>query len=156
MYEALLLTFAAARSGPEQMTVDTDIPSPIPRPGLASAEHIAMAARHVPHNYSPLPVVAASAQGAWITDVAGARYLDCLAGYSALNFGHRNPQILAALGGTIEARLPGDTPLSVSSGYAAWIPDGDPDVVVRASSSRALFFRARVPVNDPAGSASEK
>ena len=97
MYEALLLTFAAARSGPEQMTLDTDIPSPIPRPGLATAEHIAMAARHVPHNYSPLPVVAASAQGAWITDVAGARYLDCLAGYSALNFGHRNPEILAAL-----------------------------------------------------------
>ena len=75
---------------------------------------------------------------------------------SSICFDMPGPQILAALGGTIEARLPGDTPLSVSSGYAAWIPDGDPDVVVRASSSRALFFRARVPVNDPAESASDK
>ena len=51
---------------------------------------------YVAHNYSPLPVVAASAQGAWITDVEGRRYLDCLAAYSAVNFGHRNPEIIAA------------------------------------------------------------
>jgi len=48
------------------------------------------------HNYHPLPVVIASGQGAWVTDVDGKRYLDCLAGYSALNFGHGPPQILAA------------------------------------------------------------
>ena len=53
-------------------------------------------ARHVAHNYAPLPVVAARADGAWITDVEGRRYLDCLAAYSAVNFGHRNPEILAA------------------------------------------------------------
>jgi ornithine--oxo-acid transaminase len=41
-------------------------------------------------------VVAASAEGAWITDVDGRRYLDCLAAYSAVNFGHRNPEITAA------------------------------------------------------------
>ncbi|MCT7658223.1 ornithine--oxo-acid transaminase [Mycobacterium deserti] len=52
--------------------------------------------RYVAHNYSPLPVVAASADGAWITDVEGRRYLDCLAAYSAVNFGHGNPEILAA------------------------------------------------------------
>jgi ornithine--oxo-acid transaminase len=52
--------------------------------------------RYVAHNYSPLPVVAASAEGAWITDVEGRRYLDCLAAYSAVNFGHRNAEILAA------------------------------------------------------------
>jgi ornithine--oxo-acid transaminase len=52
--------------------------------------------RHAAHNYSPLPVVASSASGAWITDVHGRRYLDCLAAYSAVNFGHGNPQILAA------------------------------------------------------------
>ncbi len=52
-------------------------------------------ARFVAHNYSPLPVVAASAEGAWITDVEGRRYLDCLAAYSAVNFGHRNPEITA-------------------------------------------------------------
>ena len=51
---------------------------------------------HVAHNYSPLPVTAATAEGAWITDVDGTRYLDCLGAYSAVNFGHRNPQIVAA------------------------------------------------------------
>ena len=48
------------------------------------------------HNYHPLPVVIASAKGAWVTDVEGRRYLDCLAGYSALNFGHRHPVLVAA------------------------------------------------------------
>ncbi len=48
------------------------------------------------HNYHPLPVVIASAEGAWVTDVAGKRYLDMLAGYSALNFGHRHPALIAA------------------------------------------------------------
>jgi ornithine--oxo-acid transaminase len=51
---------------------------------------------HTAHNYSPLPVVATSARGAWITDVEGRRYLDCLAAYSAVNFGHHNPEIVAA------------------------------------------------------------
>ena len=48
------------------------------------------------HNYHPLPVVIASAKGAWVTDVEGRRYLDALAGYSALNFGHRHPVLMAA------------------------------------------------------------
>ena len=48
------------------------------------------------HNYHPLPVVIAEADGAWVTDVAGKRYLDMLAGYSALNFGHRHPELIAA------------------------------------------------------------
>ncbi|MGH3997226.1 MAG: ornithine--oxo-acid transaminase, partial [Pseudonocardiaceae bacterium] len=48
------------------------------------------------HNYHPLPVVITSAEGAWVTDVAGRRYLDFLAGYSALNFGHRHPALVAA------------------------------------------------------------
>src|SRR5215475_13754461 len=48
------------------------------------------------HNYHPLPVVIADAEGAWVTDVDGRRYLDCLAGYSALNFGHRHPDLIAA------------------------------------------------------------
>ena len=51
---------------------------------------------HVAHNYSPLPVTAATAEGAWITDVDGRRYLDALGAYSAVNFGHRNPEIVAA------------------------------------------------------------
>ena len=48
------------------------------------------------HNYHPLPVVIAEAEGAWVTDVAGKRYLDMLAGYSALNFGHGHPALIAA------------------------------------------------------------
>lgn len=51
---------------------------------------------YVAHNYHPLPVVVAEATGAWLTDLDGKRYLDCLAGYSALNFGHGHPQLLAA------------------------------------------------------------
>ncbi|MGH3823641.1 MAG: ornithine--oxo-acid transaminase [Pseudonocardiaceae bacterium] len=48
------------------------------------------------HNYRPLPVVISSGAGAWVTDVTGRRYLDFLAGYSALNFGHRHPALVAA------------------------------------------------------------
>ncbi|WP_020658062.1 ornithine--oxo-acid transaminase [Amycolatopsis benzoatilytica] len=48
------------------------------------------------HNYHPLPIVIAEASGASVTDVAGKSYLDFLAGYSALNFGHRNPELIAA------------------------------------------------------------
>jgi ornithine--oxo-acid transaminase len=64
---------------------------------------IALDDRYVAHNYSPLPVVAASAEGAWITDVEGRRYLDCLAAYSAVNFGHRNPEIVAAAHAQLDA-----------------------------------------------------
>jgi len=59
-------------------------------PALAEAE------AWTAHNYHPLPVVIADAEGAWVTDVDGRRYLDCLAGYSALNFGHRHPALVAA------------------------------------------------------------
>ncbi|MFJ4033315.1 ornithine--oxo-acid transaminase [Streptomyces griseoluteus] len=48
------------------------------------------------HNYHPLPVVVARAEGAWVEDVEGRRYLDMLAGYSALNFGHRHPALIQA------------------------------------------------------------
>ena len=64
---------------------------------------IAVDDRYVAHNYSPLPVVAASAEGAWITDVEGRRYLDCLAAYSAVNFGHRNPEIIATAHAQLDA-----------------------------------------------------
>jgi len=60
-----------------------------------TANTIALEERYAAHNYSPLPVVAATARGAWITDVEGQRYLDCLAAYSAVNFGHHNDEIIA-------------------------------------------------------------
>ena len=58
---------------------------------LIAAEHA-----HVAHNYHPLPVVVARGEGAWVTDVEGKRYLDLLSAYSALNFGHRHPALVAA------------------------------------------------------------
>ncbi|MEU6477060.1 ornithine--oxo-acid transaminase [Streptomyces sp. NPDC047017] len=58
---------------------------------LISAEEPVLA-----HNYHPLPVVVARAEGAWVEDVEGRRYLDMLAGYSALNFGHRHPALVEA------------------------------------------------------------
>ncbi|KOU39041.1 ornithine--oxo-acid transaminase [Streptomyces sp. WM6378] len=57
---------------------------------------IRSAEAHSAHNYHPLPVVVASAEGAWMTDVEGRRYLDMLAGYSALNFGHGNRRLIDA------------------------------------------------------------
>ncbi|MFK4104008.1 ornithine--oxo-acid transaminase [Streptomyces sp. NPDC019531] len=58
---------------------------------LISAEEPVLA-----HNYHPLPVVVARAEGTWVQDVEGRRYLDMLAGYSALNFGHRHPALIEA------------------------------------------------------------
>ncbi|MFI0237068.1 ornithine--oxo-acid transaminase [Streptomyces sp. NPDC016845] len=57
---------------------------------------IAVSDEHSAHNYHPLPVVIATADGAWMTDVEGRRYLDMLAGYSALNFGHGNKRLIDA------------------------------------------------------------
>jgi ornithine--oxo-acid transaminase len=63
---------------------------------LSAAQLSAQAAVHSAHNYHPLPVVIAEAEGAWVTDVNGRRYLDMLAAYSAINFGHRHPRLVAA------------------------------------------------------------
>jgi ornithine--oxo-acid transaminase len=49
------------------------------------------------HNYHPLDLVIDHAEGAWVTDVEGKRYLDCLSSYSAVNQGHCHPRILATL-----------------------------------------------------------
>jgi ornithine--oxo-acid transaminase len=61
-----------------------------------TTEAIALVEQFTAHNYHPLPVVAASGDGAFITAVDGRRYLDCLAAYSAVNFGHSNPRLVAA------------------------------------------------------------
>ena len=59
-----------------------------------SEEHIELVERYSAHNYHPLPVVVAQAEGSWVTDVEGRRYLDLLSAYSALNFGHRHPELV--------------------------------------------------------------
>ena len=63
---------------------------------LRTPSAVREAERWTAHNYHPLPVVVSSAEGAWVTDVDGRRYLDFLAGYSALNFGHRHPTLIGA------------------------------------------------------------
>ncbi len=67
-----------------------------PLPETATDAQIELMERYSAHNYHPLPVVIADAEGAWVTDVEGRRYLDMLAAYSALNFGHRHPDLIAA------------------------------------------------------------
>lgn len=62
--------------------------------GEASARHIHLTETWGAHNYHPLPVVAASAKGVWITDVEGKKYLDLLSAYSALNWGHSPERFL--------------------------------------------------------------
>lgn len=49
------------------------------------------------HNYHPLDVVVERAEGVWVYDVEGRRYLDCLAAYSAVNQGHCHPKILQSM-----------------------------------------------------------
>jgi len=58
--------------------------------------NIELAERYAAHNYHPLPVVISEGEGSWVTDMDGRRYLDCLSAYSALNFGHRHPALIAA------------------------------------------------------------
>jgi ornithine--oxo-acid transaminase len=61
-----------------------------------SASPLDLELQHGAHNYHPLPVVLTSGEGSWVTDIEGRRFLDCLSGYSALNFGHRHPRLVAA------------------------------------------------------------
>jgi ornithine--oxo-acid transaminase len=58
---------------------------------------IGLADRFGAHNYHPLPIVVARAEGCWVYDPEGKRYLDMLSSYSALNQGHRHPRIIQAL-----------------------------------------------------------
>lgn len=71
--------------------------------GLMTEEHlrthdfIELENQYGAHNYHPLDVVIERAEGVWVYDVEGKRYLDCLAAYSAVNQGHCHPEILKAL-----------------------------------------------------------
>lgn len=57
---------------------------------------IAQVDAHSARNYAPLPVVIERGEGAWVWDIDGNRYLDCMAAYSAANFGHAHPRFVAA------------------------------------------------------------
>lgn len=60
-----------------------------------SADHVHLVDEYSAHNYHPLPIVVAEAQGVWMQDVSGKRYMDMLAAYSAVNFGHCHPDLIA-------------------------------------------------------------
>lgn len=62
-----------------------------------TAELIATESEFSAHNYHPLDIVLSRAEGIWVWDVEGRRYLDCLAAYSAVNQGHNHPRIVQAL-----------------------------------------------------------
>ena len=64
---------------------------------MNTKDYIALEEQYGAHNYHPLDVVIERAEGVWVYDVDGKRYLDCLSAYSALNQGHVHPKIMNAL-----------------------------------------------------------
>ncbi len=74
----------------------TAVPTSSAPPGRSTGRPPGAAGGHLAHNYHPLPVTVTDGQGSWLHDADGRRYLDLLAGYSALNFGHRHPDLVAA------------------------------------------------------------
>jgi len=64
---------------------------------VTTPELIDLAEKYGTHNYKPLPVVISRAEGIWVWDPEGRRYLDFLSCYSAVNQGHRHPKIVQAL-----------------------------------------------------------
>ena len=81
--------FIKAGGGPRCLTLALDV-------RLGGHEAGALADRYTAHNYHPLPVTVTHAEGAWVHDDRGRRHLDALSAYSALNFGHRHPRLVAA------------------------------------------------------------
>lgn len=64
---------------------------------MNTQDFIAIEEKYGAHNYHPLDVVIEKAEGVWVHDVDGRKYLDCLSAYSAVNQGHVHPEILNAL-----------------------------------------------------------
>jgi len=64
---------------------------------MNTQDFVQLEERYGAHNYHPLDVVIEKAEGVWVYDVEGKKYLDCLSSYSAVNQGHVHPKILEAL-----------------------------------------------------------
>ncbi|NHJ87521.1 MAG: ornithine--oxo-acid transaminase [Asgard group archaeon] len=62
-----------------------------------SKDYMEMDTTYGAHNYHPIPVVITKAEGVWVYDPEGKKYLDCLSAYSSHNTGHRHPEIIKAL-----------------------------------------------------------
>ena len=64
---------------------------------MKTQDYVELEEQYGAHNYHPLDVVIEKAEGVWVYDVDGKKYLDCLSAYSAVNQGHVHPKILDAL-----------------------------------------------------------
>jgi len=60
-------------------------------------DYITLEDQYGAHNYHPLDIVISAAEGVWVYDVAGNRYMDCLSAYSAVNQGHAHPRLCQVL-----------------------------------------------------------
>ncbi len=87
--------FLKAGGGPRCLTLALDVE-------LSRADTAALADRYTARNYHPLEVTVTHAEGVWVHDERGRRYLDALSAYSALNFGHRHPRLVAAAQAQLE------------------------------------------------------
>jgi ornithine--oxo-acid transaminase len=67
-----------------------------------SAYYMQLDEEYGAHNYHPIPVVISRAEGVWVWDPEGRKYMDCLSAYSAVNQGHRHPRVIAALKEQVE------------------------------------------------------
>jgi ornithine--oxo-acid transaminase len=81
--------FLKSGGGPRCLTLALDV-------RLGHEDAAAVAERHTARNYHPLAVTVTHGEGVWVHDDHGRRYLDALSAYSALNFGHRHPRLVAA------------------------------------------------------------
>ncbi len=70
---------------------------------MTGQAHIELVERYAAHNYHPLPIVVARAEGVWVEDTDGKRYMDMLAAYSAVNFGHGPPELITAAKNQLDA-----------------------------------------------------
>ena len=87
--------FLKSGGGPRCLTLALDVV-------LAAQDTAELADRYTAHNYHPLPVTVSQAEGAWVRDDRGRRLFDALSAYSALNFGHRHPRLVAAAHAQLE------------------------------------------------------
>src|SRR6056297_3954645 len=62
-----------------------------------SRDIIELTEKYGANNYKPLPIVISKAEGVWVEDPEGKKYMDFLSAYSAVNQGHRHPEIIKAM-----------------------------------------------------------
>jgi ornithine--oxo-acid transaminase len=90
------LTVHTARPSASAAAANGNVPAPAGSAAYTNAQLHEIEHRWSAPTYDPLPAVLSHAKGVWVYDVEGRKYLDMLAGYSALSFGHQHPRIMQA------------------------------------------------------------